>query len=121
MQELSTDARHVLFRDCNQALSVLDVSAKAACLLTLHATYAQWVPGCNDIIVAQAPGQDILVWYGAGCFDLEPHSMAAEGEVQHLAFSEVGRSMLCLHCLQRSVMHAYLHNFSRASGMMPEV
>lgn len=89
MQDLSNDAKHVLFRDDTLALHVLHTATGATHLLASQASYAQWVPGSDSsIVVGQSPGGGLLVWYGPQCWEA-PQSLAVEGEVQHLAFSEV--------------------------------
>ena len=88
MQELSQTGKHALFRDSAQMLNLLDVRASNPHMLMLHATYAQWVPGCDDVIVAQSACGDVMVWYGLHCLD-GPQHMPVEGTVQHLSFCEV--------------------------------
>lgn len=92
LQELNRGATHVLFRDAESSLHVLDTTSKGAQMLAPHVTYCQWMPGCPSTVVAQTAAGVVMVWYDVQA-PADVQELQVEGEVQHLAFAQVPASM----------------------------
>ena len=61
MQELNQKGTHLLFRDKQHRLHLVDLQTQARTTLQSYAQYCQWVPG-SDVVVAQSRGE-LCVWY----------------------------------------------------------
>jgi intraflagellar transport protein 172 len=60
-QELNAKGSHLLYRDKQHRLSLVDLATQVRTTLLPYVQYCQWVPG-SDVVVAQNRGA-LCVWY----------------------------------------------------------